>query len=119
MNRKRATSGVAKSTHLWRSHAPFRGLLEGVGELNEPWFAACQPGEAHAERCWICFEAFWEGGCGGVRHEAKRDDDCRITRFRRNGVAIGTREKECVQPVLLHDGIDPIRGTEQQVLGAI
>src|SRR6476660_8675790 len=107
----RARTALFKSTYFRRGHAAFCGLLECVSKLDETGFAACHPGEAHTERRGICVEAFWEGGRGGIRHEAKRDNDCWIARFGRNGVAIGTREKECVQPVLFHDGIDPVRGT--------
>ena len=86
-NSSGTTEPSLKSTYLWWRHPPFRGLLERVGKLDEPWLAAGHSGETHANGAGFALKPSGKGAWGWIRHQAKWHDDRGIARLRRNGVS--------------------------------
>src|SRR6266571_771813 len=97
-----------------RRHAPLCSLLECVRELNEPWLAARCPGEAHPIRRRPRIEALWEWWRRRVRHDAEWHDDGGIARRRCDHIPARAREEQRLQLMLLHHGVDAVRGAQQQ-----
>src|SRR5262245_60121400 len=63
-------------------HAPLRGLLKGVGQLEEARLAARHAGEADAIRGRLGVERLRERRCWAVRDHPERHDHGGIPRLR-------------------------------------
>src|SRR5215467_8798834 len=97
---------------LWqrRRDAAFCRLLERVSDFNQPGFAACHSGKAHAEGTGFWIEAFGEWREAGIGNHRERYNDRRITCPRRDGCTSRAGKQKRVEVIGVDYFIDAVSG---------
>src|SRR5262245_21382390 len=80
-----------------RGHAPLRGLLEGVGQLEDARLTASQASEADAVGGRPGIERLRERRCRAVRGHPERHDYSWVSRLRGEGGAGSRGEQQRIE----------------------
>src|SRR5215475_11834883 len=100
-------------------YTPFRGLLERVRKLNEPWLAARGSTKAHPIGHRVCHEVLRKRWRWRVGYKAEWHDHAWIARSRGYFRTSGGGKEQRIQVVLLERRVDAVGGSHAKILVAV